>query len=186
VAWKLGGIAGNAGLFSTAADLGRFAAMVASGGMLDGVRVLRPDLARALVTQQPHAGRRTLGWDAFCPAEPPVASLPCLHPAAYGHYGWTGTSLWVDPARGLWVVLLANRSYDVLKPKSMDSVRQGVFAALEGPGAAPPAPGAVAAAADSAGGESGAPAGRSLLAQEPPLHAPAGAGAAPVEANPGH
>ncbi len=179
MARKLGGIAGNAGLFSTAADLGRFAAMVASGGILNGVRILRPDLARALVTQQPRAGRRTLGWDAFCPAEPAVAGLPCLHPIAYGHYGWTGTSLWVDPARGLWVVLLANRSYDVIKPKPMDSVRQGVFAALEGTGAATVG---VSLATDSAADDAGALPGRSLLAQQPPLHAPV---AAPLEAYPG-
>lgn len=127
---KLGGVTGNAGLFSTAADLAHFAAMIANGGELEGIRILRPDLVRELFTQQPHAGRRTLGWDAFCPAEPPQETIACAHPVAFGHYGWTGTSLWVDPVRRLWVVLLANRSYDVLHPRSMEPVREGVFAAL--------------------------------------------------------
>lgn len=142
----LGGITGNAGLFSTASDLARFASMVANGGVLDGVRVFRPNVVRQLFVQQPHAGRRTLGWDAFCPAEPAVAAVPCHHPVAFGHYGWTGTSLWVDPARKLWVVLLANRSFDTLRPKSMEPVREGVFAALSGERIGPPAAAADATA----------------------------------------
>ncbi|HEX9109428.1 MAG TPA: serine hydrolase domain-containing protein [Longimicrobiales bacterium] len=136
---ELGGITGNAGLFSTAADLAHFAAMVASGGELDGVRIFRPDIVQQLFTQQPRAGRRTLGWDAFCPAEPPRPQVACRHPVAFGHYGWTGTSLWIDPRTRTWVVLLANRSYEVLKPKSMEAVREGVFADLSGE-PLPPAP----------------------------------------------
>ncbi len=161
MARELGGVTGNAGLFATAADLARFAAMIASGGVLGGVRIFRPDIVRGLFTQQPGAGRRTLGWDAFCPAELPATErIPCRHPVAFGHYGWTGTSLWIDPRTRLWVVLLANRSYDVLKPKSMEPVREGVFAQLSGeqvgppPAARPaspaPAPRAVTAAARAA------------------------------------
>jgi CubicO group peptidase (beta-lactamase class C family) len=172
MARALGGIAGNAGLFSSATDLGRFAAMVASGGSLNGVRIFRDDIARGLLTQQPHAGRRTLGWDTFCPAEEAVASVPCRHPVAYGHFGWTGTSLWVDPARRLWVVLLANRSYDVLHPKSMQAVRVGVFATLAGErldtAAAAPRTTGTAPAADATRASS-RPAG--ALATAPPARA---------------
>lgn len=131
-AHKLGIPSGNAGLFSTAHDLGRFTAMVANGGELNGVRIFRPDLVRALFTQQPRAGHRTLGWEAFCPAEHPTQQQACARPIAYGHTGWTGTSLWLDPARGVWVVILSNRSYNVKRPPSLDELREDVFSDAAG------------------------------------------------------
>lgn len=133
IAHKLGIPSGNAGLFSTAHDLGRFAAMIANGGTLDGKEILRPDLVRELFQQVPHAGHRTLGWDAFCPAEDPTQQQRCVHPVAFGHTGWTGTSLWIDPVRGTWVVILSNRSFNVSKPASLDSLRREVFATVEPP-----------------------------------------------------
>jgi CubicO group peptidase (beta-lactamase class C family) len=126
-AHKLGIPTGNAGLFSTAHDLGRFTAMMANGGELDGVRIFRPELVRGLFTQQPGAGHRTLGWEAFCPAEHPTQQQACALPIAYGHTGWTGTSLWLDPNRGVWTVILSNRSYNVKKPPSLDELREDVF-----------------------------------------------------------
>ena len=126
-AHKLGVPTGNAGLFTTAHDLARFAAMIANGGSLGGVRILRSDIVRELFTQQPGAGHRTLGWQAFCPAEDPTQQEPCVHPIAYGHTGWTGTSLWIDPIRGVWVVILSNRSYNVKCPPSLDELREDVF-----------------------------------------------------------
>lgn len=131
-AHKLGMPTGNAGLFSTAHDLARFAAMVANDGVLDGVRILRPDVVRQLFVQQPGAGHRTLGWQAFCPAEEPTQQDACEHPIAYGHTGWTGTSLWIDPERGVWVVILSNRSYNVKCPPSLDELREEVFLAATG------------------------------------------------------
>ncbi len=127
IAHKLGIPAGNAGLFSTAHDLARFTAMVTNGGELGGVRILRSDLVRELFTQQPHAGHRTLGWRAFCPDEDPTPQERCAKPIAYGHTGWTGTSLWVDAVRGIWVVVLSNRSFNVKRPPSLDSIREDVF-----------------------------------------------------------
>lgn len=131
-AHKLGIPTGNAGLFSTAHDLGRFVAMMANGGMLDGVRIFRPDIVRQLFVQQPGAGHRTLGWEAFCPSEHPTQQRACARPIAYGHTGWTGTSLWVNPARGIWVVILSNRSYNVKHPPSLDELREDVFLDAEG------------------------------------------------------
>lgn len=135
-AHKLGIPTGNAGLFSTAHDLARFAAMIANGGTLDGVRILRPDLVHELFVQQRNAGHRTLGWQAFCPAEDPSQQAACAHPIAYGHTGWTGTSLWIDPVRGMWVVILSNRSYDRKCPPPLDELREDVYmeaAGLESP-----------------------------------------------------
>jgi serine-type D-Ala-D-Ala carboxypeptidase len=126
-AHKLGIPTGNAGLFSTAHDLGRFAAMIANGGELDGVRIFREDVVHQLFVQQPDAGHRTLGWEAFCPAEHPTQQRACARPIAYGHTGWTGTSLWIDPARGVWTVILSNRSYNVKRPPSLDELREDVF-----------------------------------------------------------
>lgn len=129
---RVGGIAGNAGLFSTAHDLGRYAAMLAGGGELDGVRVLRPETVREMLRQQPGAGRRTLGATAFCPGEPARVELACKAPVAYGHTGWTGTSLWVDPASGVWAVLLTNRTYNVRRPANMSGLRWEIFRAAAG------------------------------------------------------
>jgi serine-type D-Ala-D-Ala carboxypeptidase len=101
--------------------------MIANGGELDGVRIFRADLVRDLFTQQPDAGHRTLGWEAFCPAEHPTQQQSCTRPIAYGHTGWTGTSLWIDPVRGVWVVILSNRSYNVKRPPSLEELREDVF-----------------------------------------------------------
>lgn len=129
---RVGGIAGNAGLFSTAHDLGRYAAMLAGGGELDGVRVLRPETVREMLRQQPGTGRRTLGAKAFCPGEPARAELACEAPVAYGHTGWTGTSLWVDPESGVWTVLLTNRTYNVRTPADISGLRWEIFRAAAG------------------------------------------------------
>ncbi len=127
LAHKVGVPTGNAGLFSTAHDLARFAAMMANGGAFGGVRIFRPELVRELFAQQPHAGHRSLGWTAFCPDEERTQQQACDHPIAYGHTGWTGTSLMIDPVRGVWVVILANRSYNVKRPPSLDDLREDVF-----------------------------------------------------------
>lgn len=132
---RLGGVAGNAGLFSTAADMARFAAMIAGGGALEGVRVLREESVREMLRQQPGAGSRTLGWQAFCPAERTGENEPCARPVAYGHTGYTGTSLWVDPRTGAWAVLLSNRTYDVRNRRASQriaAVREAVWEAAPG------------------------------------------------------
>jgi serine-type D-Ala-D-Ala carboxypeptidase len=128
LARALGGVTGNAGLFSTAGDVGRFAAMVASGGELDGVRILSSASVQQLLTQQPGAGRRTLGWTAFCPDEEPDINTACAAPVAFGHNGWTGTSLWLDPATGRWAVVLTNRSYErPNRPFPLEGLRRDLF-----------------------------------------------------------
>jgi serine-type D-Ala-D-Ala carboxypeptidase len=124
LARRLGGMVGSAGVFSTAADLARFAAMVANGGELDGVRILRQETLDAVFLQQVRAGRRTLGWHAICPGEPTGDANPCERPLAYGHVGYTGTALWVDPESGMWLVLLSNRTYDVRNREAAESISE--------------------------------------------------------------
>jgi len=125
IARKLGGIAGNAGLFSSAADVARYAAMLANGGELDGVRVLKTETIRQFTVRQPGAGTRALGWDTPGPNGSGGAGVK-LSKAAFGHTGFTGTSLWVDPERGTWTVLLSNRTYAPKAPNTMQALRRKV------------------------------------------------------------
>jgi CubicO group peptidase (beta-lactamase class C family) len=103
-AYALGGVAGHAGLFSTAADLSIFAQMMLNGGSYNGVRVLS-DTTVALFTRRA-AGTRALGWDT---ADGDGGSGKFLDSRAYGHTGYTGTSIWIDPERQMFVLLLTNR-----------------------------------------------------------------------------
>ncbi len=123
IARQLGGVSGNAGLFSTVHDLARFAAMLAGGGELDGVRVLQAGTVREFTRRQPGAGTRALGWDTAARAG--VAGER-ISPSAFGHTGYTGTSIWIDPERGTWAVLLANRTYDSAGGNRMQSLRRAV------------------------------------------------------------
>src|SRR3954447_963748 len=103
-AYALGGVAGHAGLFSTAADLSIFAQMMLNGGEYNGVRVLS-DTTVSLFTRRT-AGTRALGWDT---AEGTGGAGKFLNSHAYGHTGYTGTSIWIDPERQMFVLLLTNR-----------------------------------------------------------------------------
>jgi CubicO group peptidase (beta-lactamase class C family) len=123
IARQLGGIAGNAGLFSTVHDLARFAAMLASEGELDGVRVLKPETVRLFARRQ--VGTRALGWETPNRSGGGAAGLR-ISPHAYGHTGFTGTSIWIDPDRGTWTVLLANRTYETAGSNRMQSLRRTV------------------------------------------------------------
>jgi CubicO group peptidase (beta-lactamase class C family) len=126
IARRLGGIAGNAGLFSTAHDVARFAAMMANGGELDGVRVLRASTIRQFTQRQPGSGTRALGWDT--PGYGGGSSMfgGRVSSNSFGHTGYTGTSIWIDPDLGTWVVLLANRTYDSEGNNRMQALRRAV------------------------------------------------------------
>ena len=103
-AYALGGVAGHAGLFSTAQDLAVFAQMMLNGGEYDGVRIVADSTIRLFTTRA--AGNRALGWAM---ADGQWGSGEFLSNQAYGHVGYTGTSLWIDPTRDMFVILLTNR-----------------------------------------------------------------------------
>ena len=108
-AFALGGVAGHAGLFSTASDLAIFAQMLLNGGVYDGVRIVSDSAVRLFTTRA--AGSRALGWAM---ADGQWGSGRYLSDGSFGHVGFTGTSIWIDPGRELFVILLTNRVY---KPK---------------------------------------------------------------------
>lgn len=108
---KMGGVAGHAGLFTTTADLARFARMLLAGGVAeDGRRFLSPESVTLLTTAQSPAGvaeLRGLGWDIASPYARPRGSL---YPAtSFGHTGFTGCAFWLDPGSRSFFVLLSNR-----------------------------------------------------------------------------
>ncbi|HEX4514688.1 MAG TPA: exo-beta-N-acetylmuramidase NamZ domain-containing protein, partial [Polyangiaceae bacterium] len=107
-AYALGGVAGHAGLFSTAADLSRFARAMLGRGELDGHRIFSRATADLFFTKSPSSlGGRTLGWDAESIYAKNRAKS--FSPHAFGHGGFTGTALWIDPDRDLFVLFLSNR-----------------------------------------------------------------------------
>jgi CubicO group peptidase (beta-lactamase class C family) len=125
----LGGVAGHAGLFSTAEDLARFAHAMLHGGQ----PILRPETV-ALFTRRestPPATSRALGWDT---PSPPSQSGKHFGPRSFGHLGYTGTSLWIDPDRDLSITLLTNRTWPdcanqavkLIRPKFHDAVVEAV------------------------------------------------------------
>src|SRR5690606_11866304 len=110
IARRLGGVAGHAGLFSTAHDLSIFAALMVNGGELDGVRIFDRSAVELFTRRQPGVETRALGWDTPALSGTGAGGLR-ISSDAFGHTGFAGTSLWVDPQRGTWVVLLSNRTY---------------------------------------------------------------------------
>ncbi|MDQ6612674.1 MAG: serine hydrolase [Gemmatimonadota bacterium] len=104
-AYALGGVAGHAGLFSTANDLSIFAQMLLDNGQYNGVRVVA-DTTVALFTRRTEKGTRALGWDT-CDGNGGCGQY--LSARAFGHTGFTGTSIWIDPDRQMFVILLTNR-----------------------------------------------------------------------------
>lgn len=111
----MGGVSGHAGMFSTADDLARFARMMLRGGSLDGARILSPLSVLQMTTPQSPGGRRDrgIGWDIDSPYASPRGDL--FVEGSYGHTGFTGTSMWLDPFSDSFVVLMTNRVHPTRK-----------------------------------------------------------------------
>jgi len=108
---RMGNVAGHAGLFSTAADLSRFCRMLLNRGMLDGARILSPAAVDRMTVPSTPPGLkdvRGLGWDIDSAESPNRGDLFPVG-ASFGHTGWTGTSLWLDPRTKSYVIFLSNR-----------------------------------------------------------------------------
>lgn len=113
---KAGGVSGNAGLFSTGENLARFVQFLLRGGTgPDGKPLVSPETVKLFTTRAPQADvgpdHRALGWQAV-PTDEEVSSAGRLFgPRSFGHTGWTGTSIWIDPDRDVFVILLTNRAF---------------------------------------------------------------------------
>ncbi|HET7789609.1 MAG TPA: serine hydrolase domain-containing protein [Gemmatimonadales bacterium] len=107
-AWRLGGVSGNAGLFSNAPDLSRLAAMLLAGGSWNGATLIHSETVAEFIQRQdlPPGSSRALGWDT--PSQPSSAGTK-FSPRSFGHTGYTGTSMWMDPDKDLFIILLTNR-----------------------------------------------------------------------------
>ncbi len=147
---KMGGVAGHAGLFTSAADLAQYARMLLNRGSLDGVRVFKPEtveLMTSVQTPESLAARRGLGWDIDSGYSGPRGKLFPI--GSYGHTGWTGTSLWIDPFSQTFVIFLSNRNHPdesgnvgVLRAKlgtlAAEAIPDFNFASVPGALSAPP------------------------------------------------
>jgi len=106
-AWAMGGVAGHAGLFSTAKDLALFSMMILNGGEgVNGVRIVKPPTIARWTARQGKESTRALGWDS---PEGGSSAGQFFSPWSFGHTGFTGTSIWIDPEKDLFVVVLTNR-----------------------------------------------------------------------------
>jgi len=108
-AYALGGVAGHAGLFSTARDLATFLQMVLNGGVYGHTRLAKFKTVRLFTSRQnvPPYSTRALGWDTPSPEKSSAGEY--FSTRSFGHLGFTGTSVWVDPEKALLVVFLINR-----------------------------------------------------------------------------
>ena len=106
-AFALGGVSAHAGLFSTGHDVARLTRMYLNGGTLDGARIASAETIRRFTTVQDSTlSNRALGWETPNGAN---SAGHVLQRPAFGHTGFTGTSIWVDPSRNLFIILLTNR-----------------------------------------------------------------------------
>jgi beta-N-acetylhexosaminidase len=125
----LGGISGNAGLFSTAGDVAAFAQMILNGGIYAHHRLLTRATVQEFTARQTIGdSARTLGWDV--PTPPGSSAGHYFSPESFGHTGFTGTSLWIDPERQLFVILLTNRVNPTRTNEQIRQVRPEVHDAV--------------------------------------------------------
>jgi beta-N-acetylhexosaminidase len=127
-AFAIGGVSGHAGVFSTAPDLAAFCQMLLNGGVYAHEKILRrATVAQFTAPQQLSGGTRTLGWAV--PTEG-GSSGHYFSAHSFGHTGFTGTSIWIDPDRQLFVVLLTNRVHPTRENSKIPQVRVALHDAV--------------------------------------------------------
>jgi CubicO group peptidase (beta-lactamase class C family) len=127
-AFAIGGVAGHAGLFSTAGDLSIFCQMMLNGGIYAHKRLLRRETVEQFTSAQAVSNNtRTLGWVV---RTEPSASGRYFSARSFGHAGFTGTSMWCDPEKDLFVVLLTNRVHPKWDNMKIQEYRPAVHDAV--------------------------------------------------------
>jgi CubicO group peptidase (beta-lactamase class C family) len=129
-AYLMGGVAGHAGLFSTASDLTKIAQLWLGGGSYGGKRVFRASTARLFASRQgiPSSSMRALGWDM--PAVTGGFAGPLASPRAIMHTGFTGTTIYIDPDRDAFVILLTNRVNPTRDTTLINQARPAIHTAV--------------------------------------------------------
>jgi uncharacterized protein YbbC (DUF1343 family) len=133
----MGDVAPHAGLFSTAGDLARYAQMIVSGGVLEHKRIISRSVVEAFTMRSSIPdSERAIGWDTKSPERSSAGRF--FSPRSFGHLGYTGTSMWIDPDRELFVILLTNRVHptreNILIRQARPAVADAVVQALVDPG----------------------------------------------------
>lgn len=120
---RMGGVTGHAGLFSSARDVARYARMILGRGMIDGIRVMSSQsvsLMTSAATPDDVFARRAPGWDVDTGYSRPRGGFPL---GSFGHTGWTGTFIWIDPSTSSFYFLLSNRVHPQGKGSVVDLQR---------------------------------------------------------------
>ena len=121
-AYMLNGVAGHAGLFSTAEDLSKFLHMYLNDGSVNGQSILSPELIDKWTSKQSDQSDRGLGWDTKS-IEGYSSAGQFFSNNSFGHTGYTGTSVWVDKENEIFVILLSNRVHPTRKNRKISKFR---------------------------------------------------------------
>jgi beta-N-acetylhexosaminidase len=125
----MGGVAGHAGLFSNVRDLAKFLMMLLNKGSSNGKQIIKPETVELFTKKQSELSSRALGWDTKSVTGYSSAGK-YFDPLSYGHTGFTGTSIWIDPTRNLFVIFLTNRVYPTRNNVEILEVRPLVHNAI--------------------------------------------------------
>jgi CubicO group peptidase (beta-lactamase class C family) len=124
----LGGVAGHAGLFSTAGDIANVLQMLLQDGKFNGKQIIKPSTVKLFTRRQSEESTRALGWDTKSASGSSAGNL--FNADSYGHTGFTGTSVWTDPERKLFVIFLTNRVYPTRENYKIHKVRPALHDAV--------------------------------------------------------
>ena len=122
----LGGIAGHAGLFSSASDLSRYARMILNNGKVNGIQVMSERVLEQMTSPYFYSNGtvvRGLGWDIYSPYSSPRGSF--FSEMSFGHTGYSGSSIWIDPEHDLFVILLTVR-FNYRDPRQINRLRRDI------------------------------------------------------------
>jgi len=117
----LNGVAGHAGLFSIAEDISKLINVILNEGILNGRQFIKPETVKLFTTKYSDQSTRALGWDTKSKEKSTAGDLFSM--SSFGHTGFTGTSVWVDPSRNLFVIFLTNRVYPTRKNHKISLIR---------------------------------------------------------------
>ncbi|HLA99792.1 MAG TPA: serine hydrolase, partial [Bacteroidota bacterium] len=118
-----------AGLFSTASDLAVFTQMILNGGTYAGTRYFRPGTVALFTGRRDSAQERGLGWD-FVSVQGYTSAGKYFGPRSFGHTGFTGTSVWADPEKKIFIIFLTNRVYPTRNNSKIRNIRPAVHDAV--------------------------------------------------------